>query len=794
MLPMTERLRVRVGFVALVTMLAGCGQSSTGNAGVGDQCKVAADCGGGGKVCVSGVCNMPGLAAAGAKCTATRDCALGLYCSVGGTCAMGGMLTAGATCTADGDCQAPLRCAYDGFFGTCAMGGSGEAGSTCAATADCLAPLWCGADKTCAPISTAFPPFAGASCHDEGAFRVYFEVPRPTKPPTDFFRLPFPNDARVAGGKLDMSDFPDPGPTPLGVDLVKLYVDTWTADFDGFSDIAAITFRFSADIDFSTTSGDSVRLIDVTPGPSLGRLLGRSWEYSPGRTKYSCLYRFTLRNSPAEPMEPGHTYAAFLTTAFRSKAGDAPVVDPDLAAVLGATPPSDASLSNAWNAYKPLRDWAAMQGAMAPDIAGAAVFTVQDAPGHMQRLAAAVAAQPAPTLSALTLCGPGVTSPCDDGTPDRACGSGGGAYDEIHGRLSVPIFQAGTEPYDTPADGGGIVETAGAPVVARTENVCFALSIPRPPAVMPAGGWPLVVYGHGTGGSMRSFIGDGVAGAMAGLAAPVAVLGFDEVEHGARRGASTKKPDDLVFNPLNPRAARDNFVQGAADVLQALRLPSVKLDAAASPTGAAVAFDPTRVAFFGHSQGSTSGELAIAVSSTVQAAVLSGAGSFLTRSLLEKTMPQNIGAGLTFLIGEPLDADHPVMTVFQSFFDRSDPLSYNQLTLVHPPVPLPSKHLLMTWGTGDTYTPRSTLQANGESLGNIPLVAPMLESYSVAPIPRPVSLNVTGGDGVKRTAVLLQYMATGYDGHFVAQMNPSAVADWTAFLGTYFATGSPSLQ
>ena len=81
-----------------------------------------------------------------------------------------------------------------------------------------------------------------------------------------------------------------------------------------------------------------------------------------------------------------------------------------------------------------------------------------------------------------------------------------------------------------------------------------------------------------------------------------------------------------MFNPLNPRAARDNFLQGAVDILQALRVSAVALSAAASPTGAAIVFDPGALAFFGHSQGSTSGEIALAWSGAAPAAVFSGAG------------------------------------------------------------------------------------------------------------------------------------------------------------------------
>jgi hypothetical protein len=309
---------------------------------------------------------------------------------------------------------------------------------------------------------------------------------------------------------------------------------------------------------------------------------------------------------------------------------------------------------------------------------------------------------------------------------------------------------------------------------------------------MPATGWPLVVYHHGTGGSMRSFIGEGIAGELAIGTTPAAAFSFDAVEHGARAGGSTKKPDDLVFNPLNPRAARDNFLQGAVDILQALRVAGVSVTAANSPTGAAIVFDPRKVAFFGHSQGSTSGELAMAWSDAAGATIFSGAGAYLTSSLLDKTMPVNIGAGMQFLIGEPLDAQHPVMTIFQSFFDRSDPLNYNPLIIRRAPATVATKHVYMSWGKGDTYTPRSTLEANALSLGLSP-AGTVIEDYKTPALTRPVTANLLGSDNVMRTAGVVQYQPDGYDGHFVALQSASAITDWTEFLSSYFATGKPKI-
>jgi hypothetical protein len=772
-------------------VLASCGRASSGPAGGGNQCRINLDCQAD-EFCSAGVCAKAGSKVMGAKCTSTRDCAAGLYCDGAGTCEAGGDLPEGASCTTDAVCAAPLRCNIDGFYGTCGRAGDKESGADCTASADCLAGLVCGTTKTCLPPFQAFPPFKGVKCENEGAFRVFFEVPRPGAPPKDFYRLPFPNDARVKAGALDMTDFPNPGPTPLGVDLVQLYVDAWVSDFDGFSTIGVTTFRYSDDIDYATSTGENVWLVDLTKGPTFGQQYARDWLFSPDRTKYSCEHRMTVRNTTSQPLLPKHTYGVVLSTAIKSTKGESPAIDPDMAALLAATAPTDATLQLAWQAYQPLRDWLANPGndgmgkpIVAPAVAAAAVFTVQDAPGHMQRLAAAVAKELPPVLKDLTLCDAGAKSPCDDGTPARACPTAADpAFSEIHGRFSVPIFQEGTAPYEKPEDGGGIVEVSGVPLPVRTEDVCFALTVPKGAA--PKAGWPLMVYHHGTGGSMRSVIDDGIAEAMAAAAAPMATFGFDAVEHGARKGASTKSPNDLVFNPLNPRAARDNFLQGAADVLQAFRVAGLSI--APSPIGAAISFDATKTVYFGHSQGSASGAPAVAVSDAAGAAIFSGHGSFLTHSLLDKTSPVNIAAGMSFLLQEPLDADHPVLTIFQSFFDRSDPLNYNPLIIMSPPDKLASKHVWMSYGTHDTYTPASTLEASAASLG-LPR-GPVM--FGVAgSTPRPTTLNLKGGDDAMRTAGLYLYEPDGYDGHFVATKKPAAVADWTAFVESYLTTGAP---
>jgi hypothetical protein len=344
--------------------------------------------------------------------------------------------------------------------------------------------------------------------------------------------------------------------------------------------------------------------------------------------------------------------------------------------MLGTSRPGDAALGAAWDEHARLRSFLTSEGIAAGTVVNAAVFTVADPTATMQKLATAVAGGPAPVLSSLFQCGGPGTDACDDGTPARRCGADDPDFVEIHGKIKLPIFQGGTPPYLTPADGGAINLPGGNPTKVRDEEVCFALTLPRGTA--PEAGWPLVVYGHGTGGSFRSFISDGVAAQLARATPKMAVFSIDSIQHGARRGASTTSPDLLVFNVANPRAARDNFLQGAADLLSAFRVPAATLSG--TWTGPALKF-PATVAYYGHSQGATHGSLALPFTDDARAAVLSGAGANLTSSLLSKTSPSDYGEALRFLFLEPLDGSYPMMVLWQQFFDRADPANYNPLIL-----------------------------------------------------------------------------------------------------------------
>jgi hypothetical protein len=728
------------------------------------------------------VCEPGGTLGPGSPCVIGPECAPGNQCT-NGTCGPAGDGMTGDDCLRDSDCQEGLRCVVTGLRPTCGPAGTGDFGDPCTSTLECYQGLAC-VDGACGRPGPVI--WTGVECEapvDEGEeVRAYFEVPGADGAVEgDFFRLPFPNDARRTGNRLDLSGFPTPGAGLLGVDPVKLYVDAIEANDSAWGAYQTVYFRFSGQLSIeSLRAMGSVNFIDVTPGaPELGQNRGLSWYYSVGRRNYICENWMGLRRPVGEPMLPGHTYAAWLTTGVVAQGGGTIRRSPHLIALLDDATPDDPALEPIHDLYAPFRDYLASQSRDPSTILTAAVFTVADHPATMESIADAVADLDPPTATDWVACDTDVESPCPDATGDRACGAPTADYQEYHALVSLPIFQEGTSPYLTPADGGAIAVSADPP----RQDVCLSLTVPTGTA--PAAGWPLVVTAHGTGGSFRSHVRDEVAGVLSSGSVPFAVLGIDQVVHGPRRGDSTESPDNLFFNFLNPDAARGNPLQGAADQLSLLRFAATIDGTGDMPT----TIDPDKIVFFGHSQGGTEGSLMLPFADDYKAAVLSGNGGSLMHALLNKTSPVDIRGLLPLLIQEPMLYDgtedvHPVLSLLQQWIDPADPLNFARL-LRTPPTGHAMKNTFEVYGLNDTYSPGITLW-NYSIAGGFLQVDPVLGDeepdfdITLTHAPAPVSGNL---GTMMFTHGMRQYdPASGDDGHFVVFDVPQANEDFVRFL------------
>ncbi|MCB9592073.1 MAG: hypothetical protein H6719_05015 [Sandaracinaceae bacterium] len=813
----------RLCFIGLTLLLgSGCDLFDSGSEdggahgrGINDVCMATTECRAGLICDSSGTCQPAQDVPEGGVCALTGDCMDGLFCGPNRTCVPSGTGTDGTDCGSTSECERGLICALEGFGFRCRAAGAGDIGDGCVSETDCIAGLAClqsesgsrclnpptfhGDGGINGMLPPALPDWQGVTCQeDTGPPTAYFHVRRGDDTDRDFYRLPFPNDVLRSASGIDLTGHPTPS-TAVSVDVLGRHIAAIEADVDGFATNPVIYFRFSKPYEWADISADSVMLVDVTPGsPEYGANVGRSWLTTYGQiTRYLCPDWLSVRRGHGQPLRPGTTYAAILTSGIRTHAeeGNEPFGRAaDLDALLSDTAPSGAPLASAWTAYQPLRDWLAMADTIGPDdVLNAAVFTTQDPAAMVPALRRAVRAQPAPTITDVTVCDTGVTSPCDDGGR-RVCGAANDAFWEVHARISLPQFQTGTAPYEEPSDGGAIeTDAAGTPLVQGTDDVCMVMTIPKGVPAPPTG-YPVVFYGHGTGGAFTAPVSNGLAAQFAtengGSGAPHAVtVAIDMPLHGSRANGSTRTPDTLVYNFLNPAAARDNFMQGAADFMSLVYwAETYTLAAASSPTSADVTFDPARMVVFGHSQGASHEMLIIPFEPGVRGWLISGGGGDLTQSLLTKTNPVNISAAVPLALLDP-DASgrlvagdqHPALALIQMYFERVDPVNFGRYTY-REPVDMAGHHVFMTYGVGDTFTTEATMQAYAQS-ASMPHLMPVIVDASLGdPIPAPAIGNVAV-NMLPYSVGMRQYMPdAGDDGHFVSTQTTQGRADAVRFV------------
>jgi predicted esterase len=748
----------------------------------------------------------------------------GYYCTQGtqgGQCAPVGTGALGADCSGDGQCGAGLMCAGQGLTGVCSQSGSGDLSAGCTQDTDCMAGLLC-LSGICNKAAL-LQPWSGAGCDPTEAAMptVLFHVPRASDSPgTDFYQLPFPNDIRRKNGKIDLSGHPTPGVRLLPFDLVARYLAAIEQDSTGFGVNEAIFFRFSrapAVGSFSVQPGtplnqQSLALLNITPtSPEYGVISGLHFGIYGDRTLYICDRYLAIRPPFGHPLRPGTTYAAIVRRIATDESGTVFGPDNDFSHMLDDAAPADPDLTAAWTAYAPLRDYIADDTAPTKltvlELAAVAVFTTERIEDPMIAIQAAIAAAPTPTLSPLVRCNdPGAVSPCDDGQtgalhkrgcfPDQLAGA---SFDEYQGTISLPVFQQGTPPYLDPNDGGGIILGAdGTASIVRNENVCISLAVPHGTA--PAAGWPLVIYSHGTGGSYRSAVELGLAEdyaqglAAGGPAVATATLGYDGILHGTRNGGSTVDVGTLVYNFLNPRAARDNALQAAADLLAIPRA----LDGFAAQSVYPIKIDSAHVALYGHSQGGNAASLALAFQAGYGAGVMSGTGGSLIYTILQKSQPVDMVATLPLILGEnAVGTDDQVLNLMQMYFERSDSVNFGRHLFLEPFAGVSRRHALHVYGTNDSYAPIETQRLYAVSAG-FPIATPLVDDYTtnygMTTIDPPVVDNQAFGSLAPVTAAQIQYQPSGYDGHFVSTQNPSARTAIQKFLVTFMRDEAPTIE
>jgi hypothetical protein len=732
---------------------------ATVGAGVDGECGETLDCRFG-LVCDGGSCRAIANTAATGFCFLTAECSEGLYCSEDGICRSEGGGVIAAPCTTAGACVRGLHCRSSGLMASCSESGLRDIGGVCERTGDCLAGLFCGRESSCEPWfgGAGASLWSGLDCADASDTkpRPYFELGSESG---EFFRLPYPNDVYLKDGMVDLSTFPTPGSGVVGFDPIAKLSKAAERVQAGFSLTPTVTFRFSAGMDFQSLSGaangsisePTIHFVDVDlESPNYGGGPSYNWHVTDGAgSSFICPRWLAVRVKWDQPLAAGTTYAVYLTEGARAEDGQLMVADDDFVTMLAPTAPSDEAAAQAWQVYGPLRDYLSENDVPLETVIGGTVFTTQRPRDRMLELREALAIPAAPTPLNVVLCGSDGVSPCT-GEP---CSTVEGEVDIIHMQLELPRVQQGVRPFLVEGDGGG-VSPAGEPITLYgSDMVCASLSVPRGDA--PDGGWPVMLFVHESGGDYRS-----ADAALAGLMAEAgaAVLSWNGPMHGVR-GDADFWPEALVYNLANPSAVLGSLYQGAADVFALVRaVQGWSMSADESPTGAAIGLDAQRIALMGHGLGAAVGAISAPHEPGIQLTVWSSVSAVLSEvmatRLVPVDVPRSIGRMLHEMGTDGLDTRHPVLALYQGFFEPVDPAAH----LAAQPVigeETVAQHALQIQGIGDWYAPSRVTDVVARLI-DAELASPILrEIEGVDSVVPPVANNV-GTELEPRTSVVIQ--------------------------------------
>ena len=593
------------------------------------------------------------------------------------------------------------------------------------------------------------------------------DAPRPIVHGEGFFDAPFPDDRRLKEGHPDLSAFPFAGELEIIADYAAE-----SSKLDGYGTQSPIFVRFDEPLDLgllpepaeSTWLGSNLMLVDIDPtSPERGRRVPVTWDFQADETRWQPDNFLAVAPVWGRPLRAATTYALVF--------GRAVVRPPDgFEAVWTPGHPDHTT-------YQPLHELLFEWRIDTDDIGYAVVFTTQDPTSELARIVYRTrSAMDAPTLPA-------------EVEPWYA----GDGYLGYTGKLRVPWWQHGEAPY-TFNGGDFLFEDDGWPVLSHLDEATFGLAVPR--SDMPLDGFPLVVFIHGTGSSWASFF-DGTAN---DVAAPLAQAGIASISislpfHGDRSVGNGGEAL-MSFNVLNATAGRTNMRQAATE---AVWLTDMFIRAPQSTVGRGreIRFDPSRVAYMGHSHGAVLGSIALPYfHPEVRGVVLSGAGGGVSLSAVGRDAGDiDIQALLEQAVGldsdEVLDTHHPVIGLLQLLAETTDPLNYApHWHHIEPSWAATPRSVLMFEGDSDIYTPPDAIEALAGA-ARVPVLDELVRATGALSLPgvevqdSPAELNAKAWDDTAVTAGLLQYEGAG---HFVIFEDQGARDAYVGFLETALST------
>lgn len=637
-----------------------------------------------------------------------------------------------------------------------------------------------------------------------GSSQVQFSLARDNEP-FEMEQAPWPTElARFADGHIDFRKYP--GATN---GLFSAYVRAASEDVTGFSLAPVAYFRFKgptarfvpARIE-RPSARDAILLVDADPkSPERGKLWPVETHVFTRDMRFVRQGTLAVKTLDGFVLRPGTLYALALRRVLGGLDAEQLGTSTDLEAIKSTAPRMDPFEERARLMHEPGFRALASLGVGRAEVAAIALFRTQVAHRETQAALSAIG-----TLQ-------GELRPRIVSAAWWNEGSIPGKYRSLVGRYCTPNHQSDPEEAPFLENGGGAwkIAASGAPEVVALPKTSryrtpacgpliqarFTLSVPDMPA--PPGGFPLLVTAHGTGGDAFTALG---ANDFSGWAAAegIAVLATDQPLHGGALGGrpgadkpirlplGIRVPPDIAgpemafYNPLFPRAARDNLRQAAVDLgvlvslFQGLDLSSSAPQPGdiVQPLSPAVKLSATTIGLAGHSQGCQSVAVVGGLDARVKSVILSGCGGDVRIGILERAdLP--VRDWLTMLLGldpEELSPFHPLPALLQQLADPIDPQAYARFYW-EPPSGRGPTPVLHFEGLGDTYTAPAAAEA----------LAVALRTEHLTPVVSAVpGLELFGPRPPGRRWLMQIEPAPGSNGHFVLYDDPRGSMLFRRFL------------
>jgi hypothetical protein len=648
---------------------------------------------------------------------------------------------------------------------------------------------------------------AGA-CTSTPATEARFDLDADLDQPAHFFDFPYPSDLRLtAAGTPDLAGFPNPDEVILVEQLRVLAVDR-----PGFPMVPVAYFRFSGPL-APRQPGDvipavataPVLLVDVDPdSPTRGELTP-TVAFTHPRDDYVPEHVLAVAARPGFVLHGRRRYAVVVMRSLGDAAGQPLGVAPAVRDLAAGRTPAGARGAAAAALYAPLWETLDGLGIARTEVASATVFTTGDVVAELADLSTRV--RDAYTVS------PGgfVIDPDDGATHERYC--------ELHGAVTYPQFQTGTPPFH---EGGRFTFGAdGLPVKQRDEVAPVTITLPK--QEMPPGGFPLVIFFHGSGGLSTAICDRGPVlepgGAQVKGLGPAHVLagrGFAVVSSALPVNPERLPgaPETAYLNFNNLSAFRDTFRQGVLEqrlLIAALRTLTIAPEVVAGcggptlPAGeTAFRFNPDQLYAQGQSMGGMYTNLIAAVEPRILGAVPTGAGGLWSYFILETSLVPGAKDLLVLILGttEDLTFMHPTLQLLETGWEPAEPLVYMPRLARRPLPGHPVRPIYEPVGLGDSYFPTVVYDAvalayGHEEAGDI-VWPTMQDALALADrdglVAYPVSQNLTSETGVPYTGAIVQYEGDGlYDPHALYSQIPAVKFQFGCFLQSLRDTGTATI-